>query len=255
MSFSKVIFKSTIAASVLFASIGAANASVEKCGYLGKNDNGVRYSFYEKGSNTHYYVTDKSRHYAAVYKKFQSFQNKHVCLTGNFAKDNYIIVDSIALNNAIQRKDITATRCEFFMDRIGASSNHYIDYPTNILKFVFKVSTQKLDGRMVSWGYFSNSYGQWREQKLAISSSSELNKYFALELPVSNKGFEAVFYLETDKGTRYWARAAVNGQLANFTLNSKTFDYLVDELGFDPDMYNVKRTAEFNRYFNPMSCR
>ena len=182
-------------------------------------------------------------------------------------------------------RNVKANHCEIFIDKAAISEK---PDPTTggklqtLFTFV-KVDASRLDGpvRKVVWyGQYTRSsdYGRdggnnWLETNLESQDSAP--DYFKNELPLvklytyagrSTKELfrhSGAFFVETEKGTRYWANANEKDnfdfdmdlfmggsipELRILTSFSPTFDTVVA-------LKKTKENGEIGRFFNPQGCQ
>lgn len=174
---------------------------------------------------------------------------------------------------------VTASSCQVFVDKatISRSSHGLHGY-----RLFLKTLNDKLDGKVTRVGFHAvvhdlggrcqgdnalgymngcEDVGRWRDY--FAQSFVGAGDYFEMDLTLGHDftfphQFEGVFFVETDKGTRYWHKAAA-GQ--NFFLDHTGFDHVESALRskgvswWDADVGRLPKTADFYSYLNPTACR
>lgn len=186
------------------------------------------------------------------------------------------VKDESSVSEASAMKDVKATNCEIFVDKMRlSSSSHGFLGTTPYVKIV----RDRLDGDVVKVGFFgSHSYkgldgqsqgGQWKEYPgyafLGASDyfevKEDLYNQFTLAVDFSmNHVYEGAFFVETTKATRYWANTAESG---NFRIDYDSISALkgnawsLSAVAYEhmQDIGKVPATADMLPYYNPQHCR
>lgn len=189
-----------------------------------------------------------------------------------------------SVDSANLLKNIKATHCEIFIDKaaISETTDPTTGGLVQDLYLFIKIYANRLDSgvrRVRYYGEYTQSsmYGRnggdnWSEKNL--DRQDEAADYFGTKLPLVKlykyAGTEqkevfrhsGAFYVESEKGTRYWANAQSQN---NFDFNMDFFKGgALPELriltSFAPTtdaVLNLKKTqivGELGRFFNPQGC-
>jgi hypothetical protein len=165
-------------------------------------------------------------------------------------------------------RDVPATHCEIWVDKIRvAKGSHGIIKVNPFLK----IDASKLDGAVTNVAFYerhsqtgASAYdSEWStvamRKFLGASNYFEIdnnNQGLVVVSDYSSTAYEGAFYVETDKGTRYWAKAEGD---KNFQFNHGNMTPFADSCwnaSNCADMNAIKTTAELNRKdINPNLCR
>jgi hypothetical protein len=177
--------------------------------------------------------------------------------------------------------NIKATNCEIFIDKALMRETHPNGNSlSQTLRLFVKINPSKLDGSVAKVAHYGRSvhshmYGADERAWSAVELSRFVGSsdYFQMELELIQKDanysnsyyYEGAFYVETDRGTRYWANAASG---PDFRTNQGNWIFSMDNLKggaltelpvltYEPDVGGVKKTrdnAGIGRFFNPQGC-
>jgi hypothetical protein len=167
--------------------------------------------------------------------------------------------------------DVRATNCEIFVDRaMAVTGSHALTQIT----FYLKTQNDRLDAPIDHVGFYRRrvdpycpSPGHehncddsqaWSDERLRPFVGA--SDYFELSLLIggdyaAENTFEGAFYVQTTKGTKYWANAEGGG---NFLVDRATFNQLVGlrpSPAYASDPQAAVVIAEDFAYLNPQRCR
>jgi len=188
-------------------------------------------------------------------------------LTQGCAVDETSDADFLAVEAGGKADDFHAGYCEVFIDRIvPVHGSHASTY----LNVWVKTLNDRLDGEITKVAFYGHHldtgwcgdercpevWSAWEVREL--DSFVGASDYFEIPLFLSGDyspmvQWEGAFYVETDKGTRYWTNAADGG---NFFLDRNMSDRLDQMRGgynYTPSPAYAIPTSEFP-YLNPDAC-
>jgi len=177
--------------------------------------------------------------------------------------------------------NVKATHCEIFIDKAFMRETRPDNGLRQTLHLFVKINPEKLDGAVTQVVQYdervnSSSHGvstrPWSPTDLSPFAGS--SDYFEIELALIDNGswykqsffYEASFYVQTDKGTRYWANAGFRNQNFEsrqgnwiFSMNNLKGGALAELPIFtqNPDLGRIRKTrdnGEVGRFFNPQGC-
>lgn len=114
------------------------------------------------------------------------------------------------------RTDYYAKHCEIFVDRIGISG--FGSYGSHSMVYSVKILPERLDGRVKNVGIRVKKYGtlmgepyegDWEETPGRLIGGGDYYQfYFSPGIHGTSLTYEGAFFVETDKGTRFWLNPA-----------------------------------------------
>lgn len=170
--------------------------------------------------------------------------------------------------------DVPAGQCEIFVERVGVGCGSYRQADVYLY---LKANLAALDGRPVRAGFMATVYdvenqcavwphsycsavGTW--QAWEGTSFFGATDYWALKLPIFpyDLKWEGAFFVETDKGTRYWMNARTQ---PNFIIDVATYSQVsarfTENTGVAPscmhDWQETLLTATDFAELNPQRCQ
>jgi hypothetical protein len=180
-------------------------------------------------------------------------------------------------------RDLRASHCEVFVDKAFTETRSRHGVHGSLIWFHAKILPWRLDGAPVRVSLFTRGVNLltgeefgWHEQPFDRIAGD----YYRLKLSISFDGgpssgrppddtrYEGAFFVETDRGTRYWANAQVDGP--NFFLDENLANDLIRVHGnrlfgleFPPEfgsegslrLDSFAVTADVMPYLNPQRCR
>jgi hypothetical protein len=188
--------------------------------------------------------------------------------------------DSDAASQESFTNNVKAAHCEIFIDKAFMTEARPDNGLRQTLHLFVKINPEKLDGAVTQVVQYdervnSSSHGTdrrpWSPTDLSPFAGS--SDYFEIDLALIDNGswykqsffYEASFYVQTDKGTRYWANANSNPDFETrqgnwvLSMNNLKGGALTELPIFtqNPDLRKIRKTRDnggVGRFFNPQSC-